>query len=274
MLTALLKLRATEYYAKLYLSKYSKSFGVWQGLTVIALEATSKKSRTVTVSHPTLSGPITLRTRGSDIHTFIKVIVEKEYDIPELSNARTIVDAGANIGLASLHFAEKFPNAKIIALEPEVANFQLLSKNVSRYPNVVCLNEALWLTTGTLSLFDPGQGSWGFRTDSEHANESDPDKPPATVPCVSVTDLMQRFNLPKLDLLKIDIEGSEKEVFEHAEPWIGNVNAIAIELHDRFKRGCSRAFYNATADFEYEAHKGENVFVMRHQPLDVGAATH
>jgi len=55
-----------------------------------------------------------------------------------------IVDAGANIGLASICFANKYANATIIAVEPEQSNFELLEENVAPYPNIVPVQAALW----------------------------------------------------------------------------------------------------------------------------------
>jgi len=80
---------------------------------------------------------------------------------------------------------------------------------------------------------------------------------------VTIPGLMSQYGLTRIDLLKLDIEGAEKELFAAASDWIDKVDAIAIELHDRFKRGCSQAFYNATASFPYEVHKGELVFLFR-----------
>ena len=42
------------------------------------------------------------------------------------------IDAGANIGLTSIYFANKFPNAKIVALEPEIDNYIILQKNIQK----------------------------------------------------------------------------------------------------------------------------------------------
>jgi FkbM family methyltransferase len=163
----------------------------------------------------------------------------------------------ANIGLASLYFAEKFPEARIIALEPEESNFDLLRRNLAGRANVVCLNMALWSQSGTVTVFDPGDGNWGFRTASESA--TDTGWVIGTVDCVTVGDLMREHAIDRVDLLKIDIEGAEKEVFLSAAGWIDRVDAIAIELHDRFKRGCAKAFYDATQSFRHEAHKGESI---------------
>jgi hypothetical protein len=82
-------------------------------------------------------------------------------------------------------------------------------------------------------------------------------------PSISVADLMRSFDLDHIDVLKLDIEGSEKEVFEDSAEWIDRVSAIAIELHDRFKSGCSRAFYAATTGFAHEVTRDEDTFVRR-----------
>jgi hypothetical protein len=84
-----------------------------------------------------------------------------------------------------------------------------------------------------------------------------------SVPCVGVEELLEELGTDRLDLLKIDIEGGEVEVFDAARSWIDRVDVLVAELHDRLRRGCSRAFYTATAGFPHETYRGENVFVWR-----------
>jgi FkbM family methyltransferase len=240
---------------------YVESFGSRHGTMLLAHEAYTTATHEVTINGGLLPLPLTLRTHSSDIATFRKVMTEREYEIPDLPAPRTIIDAGANIGLASIFFASRFPAARIIALEPEPINFELLQRNASRYPNITCVQKALWSQSGTINIFDPGDGAWSFRIEAEGHQEGA--RRVGSVECVNMADLMSEFGLAHVDLLKIDIEGSEKEVFEACTGWIDHVDAIAIELHDRFKRGCSLAFYRATAGFAHEIHKGENVFVLR-----------
>jgi FkbM family methyltransferase len=240
--------------------RYLKALGSVRGLTVLAHEARTSATHEVSLRDPFLQHPVVLRTRSSDIETFGKVITEREYELQELSFASTIVDAGANIGLASIYFAAKFPNARILALEPESTNFELLTRNVAAYPNVTCLKKALWSESGTVTIFDPGDGSWGFRTARDEHSEG---RVIGSVECINITDLMVEFGLDHIDLLKIDIEGSEREVFNASKDWIDRVDVVVAELHDRFKRGCSQAFFNATADFAHEVRKGENIFMFR-----------
>jgi hypothetical protein len=63
---------------------------------------------------------------------------------------------------------------------------------------------------------------------------------------------MEEFRIDRVGILKVDIEGAEKEVFSGAASWIDRVDGIIIELHDRMKRGCSRTFFRNTPDFDLE----------------------
>lgn len=84
-----------------------------------------------------------------------------------------------------------------------------------------------------------------------------------SVRAITIPDILRAYQLDKIGLLKVDIEGSEKELFDAPAPWLGQVDAICIELHDWFKAGCSRSFFSAVKDFSVEAWRGENVLVAR-----------
>lgn len=184
-----------------------------------------------------------------------------EYELEVCLHPRVIVDAGANIGLTSVFFANKYPDAKIVAIEPEPTNYELLLKNIAPYSNIVSVQAALWKENTELALIDCGLGNYGFQTH------------PGSVPCqsgmvghvpsITIDMLMKDYQLDHIDILKIDIEGAEKEVFENASLWIDQVRAIEVETHDRMKMGCSRAVYLATKDFDLEFRKGDTTFLMR-----------
>lgn len=72
--------------------------------------------------------PITIRGKTSDARLLYSIIVSRAYDLEGLTKVRTILDAGANIGLATIYFAKHFPEAKITSIEPETSNFILLKK--------------------------------------------------------------------------------------------------------------------------------------------------
>ncbi len=79
---------------------------------------------------------------------------------------------------------------------------------------------------------------------------------------ITVDKIMKDFNLKKIDILKIDIEGAEKEVFQDTSFWIKKVNSIVIELHEDLKPGCSRSFYNGTNGFDDEWIQGYNLVCL------------
>jgi FkbM family methyltransferase len=202
--------------------------------------------------------PVKLRLRTSDISVYHDILVRGECDV-QLPGfvPRTIVDAGANVGMASIYYANKFPAAKIIAVEPEPSNYAVLVRNVSPYSNVVTINAALWNRDGKISLAVGGEGTdafskWGFVT-----REGDGTK----VRAMTMQTLMTETNLDFIDLLKMDVEGAEKEIFENCE-WVAKVKVIAIELHERLKPGCSASVSAAIGDFQ-QWQRGELTFAFR-----------
>ena len=73
-----------------------------------------------------------------------------------------IIDAGGYIGTAAIAFANAFPDALVISLEPSRHNFEMLRKNTKHLPNVIALNEALGSRVETATLSDRNTGEWGF----------------------------------------------------------------------------------------------------------------
>jgi hypothetical protein len=78
------------------------------------------------------------------------------------------------------------------------------------------------------------------------------------VRAMSMATLMAHCGLDHIDLLKLDIEGAEKDVFEAADlQWMDRVRTIAVELHDRMRPGCGHAFFTASSRTprNYEVHE-------------------
>lgn len=213
----------------------------------------------VAVRPPGARHPVHLRVPSSDVATYRQVFLREDYACTATAPIRTIIDAGANIGLASVYFALRFPETRIIALEPEPGNAEMLRRNVAPYPNVTPLRAALWGQRGTLDVVDPGLGAWGFRV---QASTGTPGRGVQT-PALTVDALLADFQLDAIDVLKIDIEGAEREVFADSSAWIARVRAIIIELHEYLRVGCNRAFYTGTPGFDAEWRRGENTYLTR-----------
>ena len=93
------------------------------------------------------------------------------------------------------------------------------------------------------------------------------DKKDGAVEGITVDEIMRRKDVMHIDILKVDIEGAEKEVFSNASAWIEHISVIMAELHPHISSECTRNVYNATKSFNYKAAKGANVIIMREECL-------
>jgi FkbM family methyltransferase len=208
---------------------------------------------------------ITLRGATTDVQSFEKVFIAEEYSLPFEISPKVIVDAGANIGMATLYFASRYPGARVLAIEPESKNFEMLQRNCARLSNVVLVQAALWPVQRRLAISDPGDGAWAYSVTAQSANEST-----AEVSAITMEEIFCKLAANNIDLLKLDIEGSERELFAtDAGAWLGRVECIVVELHDRLRPGCAKAFYSAlTARDFFQEIRGENIFVRLARPFD------
>jgi FkbM family methyltransferase len=190
--------------------------------------------------------PIFLRNGTSDISVFNHVIRDREYDL-DYGKVSTIIDCGANIGLTSVFLYNKYPNAKIIAVEPESSNFELLKNNTAHYKNIECVKKGIWHSSVHLEVLDNGHGKWGFTTKEVGS------KTETSLDAISIDSIMDQYGLKVIDLLKIDIEGSEKELFEkNYDKWLPKVKVLVIELHDHMRPGCAENFFRAISKYKFE----------------------
>jgi FkbM family methyltransferase len=217
----------------------------------------NKSSPLVELHLSFLPDPVFLRNNISDKAIFKQVFVEKQYT-PEkypFPEVKTILDGGANIGLASVFFAKYFPQAEILAVEPDKGNFELLTKNTQHLKQVHGFQGALWNRNEPIHITNADSLAAGFMVESGTHNG-------ASLAGTTVESLMQKMNWSTIDLMKIDIEGSEKEVFAANTDWLERVKLLIIELHDRYKPDCTKTVFKALERFSYEASfHHENIFI-------------
>ncbi len=201
---------------------------------------------------------VVLRRGTSDLWCLQNVLLDGEYETPFQVEPKLIIDAGANIGMATIFFAWKYPRARIVAIEPEVSNFDLLQRNCAGLSNVTLVNAALWPTQQTLAINDSAAEKWAFSV-AEASSETER----GVVKAVTIPGLLRDLGADYIDLLKLDIEGAERELFKNgAESWLASVGQIIIELHDRLVPGCAAAFYARLRDYPFvQDITGKNIFV-------------
>lgn len=242
-----------------FIRRYKKIIGLKSTLILLYCEIMNKKIK-LKIRNSNISEDIVLRYPSSDIWVYQQVFIHKEYEFTTITSPKVIVDAGANVGYASIYFANLYPDAKIFAIEPENNNFEILCENIKNYKNIIPIQGALWNENSEINICDEGLGEWGFMTFS---SEQPQHIVKNMVQGYTIDFLIQKYNLEKIDILKIDIEGAEKEVFEDTTKWINDVDSLIVELHDRMKAGCSRSFYNNTPNFQHEWTRGENIYLSK-----------
>jgi FkbM family methyltransferase len=204
-------------------------------------------------------GELHIRKNTSDENAFWQVFVEKEYDIKIDFQPKLIIDGGANIGCAVLWFRKKFPEAQIIAIEPEESNFKILQKNTEKLKNIKIIQAGIWNKNASLKIKNSGLGNWGFETKESADNDKN------STAAITIDKILADSGYEEIDILKLDIEGSEKEVFESGyENWLGKTKVIIIELHERMRKGAEKSFYSAIEKYNFKKEiKGENIILIK-----------
>lgn len=263
-------MRSLAYY-RASIGEWQRRFGWVQGgalwLGIRVRQALPLNDR-LTLRIPGLPAPLLLRAGGSDRDCFEQIFVRDElgFDMPH--EPRVIIDAGANIGLASLVLAERFPHARLLALEVDDANYRVLQANVAAYPQITPIKRALWHRDGYVKIVNPGAEAWAFRVAEADAAD------PQAIPAVSVNTLLDSIHADRVDLLKMDIEGAEMELLQAAAEWLPRTGVLAIEIHEHIRPGVTRALEDALRSIAHTRdHRGEyRIFHLRHGPAPAGDA--
>jgi FkbM family methyltransferase len=179
-----------------------------------------------------LRGDIKIRYRlnKGDLHSIREIWFQEAYHLPfDGPQSGVLLDLGANIGMTSVWLAKKFPFQQVIAVEPDPNNVALLRQNLDL--NGIA-NQVLQAAIG------PMEGTGRFAP-SELSNLGKLTESGAlSVPIITVEAVINKFKLPNIALLKIDIEGGERELFDGPTDWLTRTETVIIEFHptvDQFR---------------------------------------
>ncbi|SON56390.1 methyltransferase, FkbM family [Hartmannibacter diazotrophicus] len=217
-------------------------------------------------------GDMYIRHDNSDIDVIRQVFRYREYDIkrPQFLRRRIeekyksivdsggtpiIVDAGANIGASSVWFAKTYPEAVIVAIEPDPENAKLLRINTERFPNCKVLEAAIGAESGFVSLIENKLG-WAVQTERSETG----------IKIVTMNDAFEASGADTPFMVKIDIEGFEKDLFQSNLDWLNSIYILIVEPHDWMLPGqlSSSTLQKAIAAHDFELFLvGENIVYVK-----------
>lgn len=242
------------------------------GLSVVTRHlARLKRDRLARVRLPKI-GELIVRAGDSDMAAVRQIFVERQYDLSsanptdqrvqakyryilEAGGTPIIVDAGANIGAASLAFASQFPESRIVAVEPDPANAALLRRNLAARSNCIVVEAAIGAESGFAALRNE-RYSWATRTERAQSG----------VPIVTIEEAFEASGGDTPFIVKVDIEGFEKDLFATNTDWIERAYVVVIEPHDWMLPGefSSRTFQEAMSRHPFElCIRGENLLYVQ-----------
>ena len=190
----------------------ARAFGVWfTGTSGFRMPGRIRLAgRTVALTIPEEAGP------GLD---FINVALDDEYGLRELPfEPRTILDVGANFGLFSLLAAGQFPAATIHAYEPNPRVYPAARANLELV-NATAFQAGVGKTSGSADIRESGDSRLAQTVISASG----------AIQIVSLAEAITRLG-GELDLLKLDCEGAEWDIFDDIESF-RRVRAIRMEYH-------------------------------------------
>ena len=174
-----------------------------------------------------------------DYITILEIFFHNDYDLKKYSfwkkinrnklkrKVPLIIDCGANIGCSSLFFYKNHPESFIVAIEPEDRNFKLLQQNTKVIKNKNLINSAVSCKEHYFSIKKSidHRGHQIFKKNSKKIKSNK---------TIVINKVLEQYSEKNFDyfLIKIDIEGYEKELFEKNIEWIDKFKIIIVELHD------------------------------------------
>jgi FkbM family methyltransferase len=168
---------------------------------------------------------LVIREKEQDGDIYREVILEQEYKQSlafKVSPSPNILDLGGHVGYGAFWLANNFPNAKIFSVEPNVDSIKIYEQNCSGI-DYKMLNGFVGAKDGLGSFHHvwPAPYSWKKVEGGE-------------IPTYCMGSILNHFELKSIDILKCDIEGSEKDVFENCASWIKKVKNVIVEVHQKW----------------------------------------
>lgn len=214
---------------------------------------------------------ISLRPLESDLFVASQVLGWREYDIGTSrvdalnrvgarwaldGHVPLVIDGGANVGYSALYFADAYPEATILAVEPDAETFSVLQHNVRHNRRIIAVHAAIWRDDEGVALLTGDKGSWSNRVEAASSGK---------VPSMTLGQLVAGVAGGKALVVKLDIEGAEREACAAGAAVLREAPCVMVEPHDFMLpgAGCLVPLFEALAGKRMDTLlSGENLVLM------------
>jgi len=200
-----------------------RALGLAGALRVVQEKLKGAKSVQVRVKN--IPQPILARMNNSDLPMLAEVLCSPECEVDLSWSPRTVLDLGANIGLTAIKLKGQFPDARLIAVEPDPGSAQVCRANLSRMDGAVVLEMAIGWGGGTVRCTNPEAPSISRRFESCDVDDR------GAIQAISIREILDQYQCRSPVLVKMDIEGAEASCFEHSGSWLPAVQGVLVEAH-------------------------------------------
>ncbi|MEI7909906.1 MAG: FkbM family methyltransferase [Verrucomicrobiota bacterium] len=212
---------------------------------------------TFTLQVRNLPSKLKLRGATSDLSVVYTIACHKDYAFPEIRDVDHVLDCGAYIGISTIQLKHELRAQTVTAVEPDPDNFSLLEENCKADPAIRCIHGAIWKDKSPLHIINPGDEKWGFQC-AAAGSEADA----GSIKSYTVGELLAGLPAGRV-LVKMDIEGAEKEVYRANPEWLGRIDYLIMEIHP----GCWKAVFDAMSGYDYDCRfSGENILFIFSRP--------
>ena len=200
---------------------------------------------------------VTLRRGTTDADVFYDLLIKKTLQVPFGINPKLIIDCGAYVGYSPIFFAQEYPDAEVLAVEANPDNYALLEKNVAAFPTIKPIHAAIFTNEGFVELEDPADEAWAYRIKSTNSSSpNDNSSKTNRVRATTIQHLLSESGRQQIDLIKLDIEGAEFDLFESGDlGWLEHTRVLLIECHDNIRPGCSELIHKKMVERNFQSIK-------------------
>lgn len=178
-------------------------------------------------------------TASSSIEIYLEIFKYKNHMIlPEFKGKKDkiIFDVGANEGFYALGMKKNNPKLKIVAIEPVPSTFKILKKNIqsNKLKNIILVNQALTKKKGKITFEMVPEVTFvgGLDIAMQKRKWLDVKRiKKITVNSTTLSSLCKKLKIDKIDILKLDVEGSELDILKSSKTFLPNIKKIVIEWH-------------------------------------------